>query len=48
MTKHEFRETTLNNHKQVAKWPKWKRRIVISAYAASTGDFHERHKKRNC
>lgn len=45
MTKHEFREITRNNRKQVQKWPKWKRQIVISAYSASTGDFNERNKK---
>jgi len=36
-----FRKIVSNNYKTVQKWPKWKRLIVISSYAASTGKFIE-------
>ena len=34
-----FKSIMRKNAEQVKKWPKWKRNIIISAEAASTGRF---------
>lgn len=39
MNKKAFQKITSDNYKQVQKWPKWKQRIIISSYAATTGKF---------
>ena len=37
--KESFWDIVEENRKEVATWPLWKRRIVISAETAKTGQF---------
>lgn len=38
---YNFWKMVEENRKEVATWPKWKRRIVISAKSAASGKFIE-------
>ncbi len=40
-----FWDTVEANRKEVATWPLWKRRIVISADTAASGQFIDRSVK---
>jgi len=40
-----FWKTVSDDYDIVQRWPKWKQRITISAYSASTGRFVEGKKK---
>ena len=47
MDKASFQEITKKNKKEVATWPKWKQKLIISAKNAESGNFYEQEDKPN-
>ncbi len=47
MNKAQFQKITKKNKKEVATWPKWKQKLVISAKNAESGNFYGEEEMTN-